>query len=349
MKTFMIMIVLVTILDAVLVNAQISNGTIKLEAGNSWYLCSTEPTSILNYSVTTQNIESLTPTVGFGFVLTQNFVTPPTNCTNGIITNILSAAVILESLGNSANFASQKQLSCTDQCVEYCDGNTTSLQSNNWCVLVTNPITVPTLFYTTITFKDPPPPPPSPSSPPSNEGDGKIIWNRELVFCTVLIWIVGHFLEIRYLVTVSTQQLQGTPNFGYFINNHKFYDTSEPCTEGILANAMPAVNLLEDMSLNTTFYSWNAVSCYQDCVTTCPKTDNDGLNYTTWCLLVSNIKNTVDYVNITLSFDSPSASTSLPGTVPVYNSGSKETVLSVWFLTAFGLTGILGGLGLFIL
>ena len=151
-----------------------------------------------------------------------------------------------------------------------------------------------------------------------------------------------------YLVTVSKQQLQTTPNFGYFVNNHQFYATSEPCTEGILANGMPSIKLLEDMSVNASFFSWGSISCYNECVTTCPRTDN-ALNFTTWCLLVSNIKTTPDYVNITLSFDPPSSSTTLPVTVPINNSANKEIVLNAWFISAFVLAGIIGGFGLIIL
>ena len=100
---------------------------------------------------------------------------------------------ILDGLGDKTNFVSQKQLSCND-CVESCARDTTTLQNNNWCVLVTNPGTVPVLFYITMSFKDSPqPPPPSQPSEP-NEGDG-IKWNRDLIFCIVLVWIVGLFFR----------------------------------------------------------------------------------------------------------------------------------------------------------
>ena len=103
---------------------------------------------------------------------------------------------------------------------------------------------------------------------------------------------------------------------------------------------MPSINLLEDISVNTTFISWNSISCYHECVSTCPKADN-GLNFTTWCLLVSNTKTSVDYVNVTLSFDAPPSNTTLPGTIPI-NSANKKIVLSVWFVPVFGLVGIIG-------
>jgi len=112
---------------------------------------------------------------------------------------------------------------------------------------------------------------------------------------------------------------------------------------------MPSVNLLENISVNTTFLSWNSISCYRECVSTCPKTDN-GLNFTTWCLLVSNTKTSVDYVNVTLSFgfDSPSSNTNIPSQVPQVplptSSTNKEIVLSAWFVFTFGLAGIIGGL-----
>ncbi|CAG8625193.1 11347_t:CDS:2, partial [Paraglomus occultum] len=364
-------------LNVYTINAQPSSGIISLSQGSTWVFCSKIPTTRLNVH------NGLTPTANFGFILTKSFVPIPAGCVNGIVTHILTATEILEDLGDNTNFVFEDQLSCATECVEHCDGSTTTFQNNNWCLMVSSPPTSSTLFYVTVTYKDQDPPPPSSSQPQLN-GNGKnwthestkrqiimqnMVWNTLVLLLFAMIVVIKGDTHIgtivllplsswfmcssvptsalKYLVVVSEEPLQDTANFGYFLSNHPFYFSAEPCFTGILANAMPAINLVEDIGVNTTFLSWKSISCYDECVSTCQKTDN-GLNFTSWCLLVSNTKTTTDYANVTITFDPPPAYTTLPPAVPE-NSANKEIILSAWVVFAFGLAGIIGGLGLVVL
>jgi len=136
--------------------------------------------------------ESLTPTANFGSILIKNFIPTPLLCLSGIIIHSLSATEILEDIGNKTTLVSQDQFSkCNDKCVNYCNESTTTIiPLNNWCVLISNPTTIPTRFNITIIFKN------LTSRIPEDNNEGrKVKWNSEFLFCLVLVWSIVLFFE----------------------------------------------------------------------------------------------------------------------------------------------------------